>query len=180
MMAWHKDDELSRRLVKIPGIGPIGASLLAMKIPDPHAFRSGRDFSAWMGLTPKNHSTAGKSRLGVITRAGDEALRRTVVVGATAVIKQARQGKGHCSPWLAELLRRKPPKLAAVALANKTARIAWKLMVSGESYNPAHRGATPVAVAREGRVAPLHRGFAPRPSLRSCTKPREAAVATKG
>ena len=68
LMAWHKDNELSRRLVKVPAIGPIGASLLAMKVPDPHAFRSGRDFSAWIGLTPKNHSTAGKARLGVITR----------------------------------------------------------------------------------------------------------------
>jgi len=180
LMAWHKDNELSRRLVKIPGIGPIGASLLAMKVPDPQAFRSGRDFSAWMGLTPKNHSTAGKSRLGVITRAGDEALRRALVVGATSVLKQARQSKGHCSPWLAELLRRKPPKLAAVALANKTGRIVWKLMVSGEHYNPARGGAIAAPVAREGRVAALHRGFAPRPSLRSCSKPREAAVATKG
>jgi transposase len=180
LIVWHKNNELSRRLVKIPGIGPIGASLLAMKIPDPHAFRSGRDFSAWMGLTPKNHSTAGKVRLGVITRAGDEALRRTLVVGATAVIQQIRQGKGHCSAWLAELLRRKPPKLAAVALANKTGRIVWKLMVSGEHYNPARgcRGAAPVA--REGRVAALHGGSALRPSLRSRSNPGEAVVATKG
>ena len=122
--------------MEIPGIGPIGASLLAMKVTDPHAFRSGRDFSAWIGLTPKDHSTAGKTRLGVITRAGDEALRSVLVVGATAVIQQVRRGKGPFSPWLVELIRRKPPKLAAVALANKTARIAWKLMVSGERYNP--------------------------------------------
>jgi transposase len=147
LAAWHKGNELSRRLVKIPGIGPIGASLLAMKVPDPHAFRSGRDFSAWMGLTPKNHSTAGKSRLGAITRAGDEALRKTLIVGATAVLKQARKDKGHCSRWLAELLRRKPPKLAAVALANKTGRIAWKLMVSGEHYNPARGCVIAAAVA---------------------------------
>ena len=91
LMAWHKDSELSRRLVKVPAIGPIGASLLAMKVADPHAFRSGRDFSAWIGLTSKNHSTAGKTRLGVITRAGDEALRRMLVVGATAVIQQVRR-----------------------------------------------------------------------------------------
>ena len=137
MMAWHKDNELSRRLVKVPAICPIGASLLAMKVPDPHAFRSGRDFSAWIGLTPKNHSTAGKARLGVITRAGDEALRSILVVGATAVIQQVRRGRGHASPWLINLLKRRPPKLAAVALANKTARIVWKLMVSGEHYDPA-------------------------------------------
>ena len=110
-----------------------------MKVTDPHAFRSGRDFSAWIGLTPKDHSTAGKKRLGVITRAGDEALRSVLVAGATAVIQQVQKGRGHASPWLVELLKRKPPKLAAVALANKMARVAWKLMVSGERYDPARR-----------------------------------------
>jgi transposase len=148
LMAWHRDNELSRRLVEVPGIGPIGASLLAMKVTDPHAFPSGRDFAAWIGLTPKDHSTAGKTRLGVITRAGDEALRSVLVVGATALIQQVRKGRGHPSPWLVELLKRKPPKLAAVALANKTARIAWKLMVSGERYNRAHDHA---------RIAPIPR-----------------------
>ena len=165
LIAWHKHNELSRRLADIPGIGPIGASLLVMKVTDPHAFRSGRDFSAWIGLTPKDHSTAGKSRLGVITRAGDEGLRSVLVVGATAVTKQARRGRGHSSPWLVELLKRKPPKLAAVALANKTARIAWKLMVSGERYNGARnvgRGWTP-PVDREGRCAALCGGSAQRP-----------------
>jgi transposase len=137
LMAWHRRNELSRRLAEIPSIGPIGASLLVMKTPDPKAFRSGRDFAAWIGLTPKDHSTAGKTRLGVITRAGDEALRSVLVIGATAVIQQARKGRGHPSSWLIALLKRKPPKLAAVALANKTARIAWKLMVSGERYNGA-------------------------------------------
>ena len=119
-----------------------------MKVTDPHAFPSGRDFAAWIGLTPKDHSTAGKTRLGVITRAGDEALRSVLVVGATALIQQVRKGRGHPSPWLVELLKRKPPKLAAVALANKTARIAWKLMVSGERYNRAHDHA---------RIAPIPR-----------------------
>jgi len=138
LMAWHRQNEPSRRLAKIPGIGPIGASLLIMKVAQPKAFRSGRQFAAWIGLTPKDHSTAGKTRLGAITRAGDEALRSVLVVGATAVIQQVRRGKGHPSPWLAELLKRKSPKLAAVALANKRARIAWKLMVSGHHYNPAH------------------------------------------
>jgi transposase len=137
MLAWHKHHEASRRLVEIAGVGPIGASLTAMKVADPHAFRSGRDFSAWLGLTPKDHSTAGKTRLGVITRAGDQALRSVLVAGATSVIQQVRKGRGHPSPWLIELLRRKPPKLAAVALANKNARVIWKLMVSGERYDPA-------------------------------------------
>jgi transposase len=179
LMAWHKGNELSRRLADIPAIGPVGASLLAMKVTDPHAFRSGRDFAAWLGLTPKDHSTAGKTRLGVITRAGDEALRSTLVVGATAVIQQARRGRGHSSPWLLELVRRKPPKLAAVALANKTARIAWKLMVSGEHYNRVRnfgRGEAP-AVDREERCATRHEGSAQRSSLRlRTTRPPEAAM----
>jgi transposase len=136
LMAWHRDNEPSRRLARIPGIGPIGATLLVLKAPDAAAFPSGRHFAAWVGLTPKDHSTAGKTRLGVITRAGDEALRSVLVVGATAVIQQARRGRGAPSPWLLALLRRKEPKEAAVALANKMARIAWKLMVSGEAYDP--------------------------------------------
>jgi transposase len=138
LMAWHRSNPLSRRLAQLPSVGPIGATLLAIKVSDPHAFRSGRDLSAWLGLTPKNHSTAGKQRLGVITRAGDEMLRSVLIVGATALIQQVRRGRGRPSPWLVRLLKRKPPKLAAVALANKTARIAWKLMVSGESYDPTH------------------------------------------
>jgi transposase len=104
-----------------------------MKTPEPELFQSGRQFAAWIGLTPKDHSTAGKLRLGVITRAGDEGLRSVLVAGATAVIQQAQRG-GKASPWLAGLLRRKSPKLAAVALANKTARIAWKMMMTGETY----------------------------------------------
>jgi transposase len=138
LLAWHRASEVSRRLAKIPGVGPIGAAMLAMKAPDPAAFHSGRQFAAWVGLTPKDHSTAGKTRLGVITRAGDEALRWVLVAGAMAVIQQARRGRGAPSPWLAGLLKRKEPKEAAVALANKTARIAWKLMVTGEAYDP-HR-----------------------------------------
>jgi transposase len=135
LMAWHRSNEVSRRLVKIPGVGPIGASLTVMKVQDPKAFRRGRDYAAWLGLTPKDHSTAGKHRLGVITRAGDEELRRMLVLGATAVIRQLRRGTSKASPWLAALIKRKAPKLAAIALANKNARICWKLMVSGQSYD---------------------------------------------
>jgi transposase len=138
LMAWHRANQDSRRLAEVPGIGPIGATLLTMKAPDPNAFRSGRHFAAWIGLTPKDHSTAGKLKLGAITRAGDPALRSVLVVGATAVIRQALSGKGRPSPWLLALLKRKPPKLAAVALANKTARIAWKLMVTGQAYDSRH------------------------------------------
>jgi transposase len=107
---------------------------MAAKIGDANRFRSGRDFAAFLGLTPKDHTTAGRKKLGGITRAGDEMLRVYLVCGATAVIRQLKHGRGHNSPWLKELVARKPEKLAAVALANKTARIAWKLMVSGERY----------------------------------------------
>lgn len=148
LQTWQRQDEMSQRLMEVPGIGPIGAALLVLKVPNPHAFRSGRDFAAWLGLTPKDHSTAGKQRLGGITRAGDAALRQILVVGATAVIQQIRRARGRASPWLAALLRRKPAKLAAVALANKTARIAWKLMVSGERYAHDRAAAWPGAVLR--------------------------------
>jgi transposase len=142
LMAWHRRNECSQRLAEIPGVGPVGAVMLAMKVPDPTVFRSGRHFAAWTGLTPRDHSTAGKQRLGGITRAGDPALRSVLVVGAMAVIRQASKSKGRTSPWLRELLARKPRKLAAVALANKIARIAWTMMMTGERYQ-ATRGGTP-------------------------------------
>lgn len=144
LMAWHRANPDSLRLAKIPGIGLIGATTLVMKAPDPQMFPSGRHFAAWIGLTPKDHSTAGKTRIGKITRAGDEMLRSVLVAGATAVIQQAKKSRGRPSPWLLALLARKSPKLAAVALANKTARIAWKLLTTGEDYNGARM---PVASA---------------------------------
>jgi len=137
LMAWHRQNELSQRLTQIPGVGPIGATMLALKTPDPGGFRSARHFAAWIGLTPKDHSTGGKTRLGTITRAGDETLRSVLVVGATAVIRQVRRRRGLLWPWLQRLLERKPPKLVAVALANKLARVAWKLMTSGQGYDAA-------------------------------------------
>jgi transposase len=147
LLAWHRGNATSRRLAQIPGVGPIVAAALVMKAPDPSLFPSGRHFAAWVGLTPKDHSTAGKTRLGKITRAGDERLRSLLVAGATAVIQQARRGHGRASPWLLTLLKRKAPKHAAVALANKIARIAWKLMVTGESYDGARMpGASAIAV----------------------------------
>ncbi len=138
LLARHRGNELSQRLAQIPGIGTLGATMLALKTPDPHGFKSARHFAAWIGLTPKDHSTAGKSRLGTITKAGDETLRSVLVVGATAVISQMRRGRKRCWPWLERLLERKPPKLVAIALANKLARIAWKLMTSGQGYHPGH------------------------------------------
>jgi transposase len=132
LMAWHRQDQTSQCLATIPGIGPIGGVSFALKVPDAKAFRSGRHFAAWIGITPRENSTAGKHRPGKISREGDEGLRRLLVLGATAVIQQAKPGRA--SPWLLGLLARKPKKLAAVALANKMARIIWAMMVSGETY----------------------------------------------
>jgi transposase len=132
LMAWHKQDQTSQCLATIPGIGPIGSVSFALKVPDAKAFRSGRHFAAWTGITPRENSTAGKHRPGQISREGDESLRRLLVLGATAVIQQAKAGRA--SPWLLGLLARKPKKLAAIALANKMARIVWAMMVSGETY----------------------------------------------
>jgi transposase len=146
LMVWHRGNECSRRMAEVPSVGPIAAVMLAMKVPDPTAFRSGRHFAAWIGLTPRDHSTAGRQRLGAITRAGDPALRSVLVVGAMAVIRQALRNPSKASPWLVDLLKRKPRKLAAVALANKTARIAWKMMMTGERYN-AQRAAVMTATA---------------------------------
>jgi transposase len=136
MLAFHRANEVTRRLMEVPTIGPTGACLFVTKIVDPQAFRSGRRCAAWLGLTPKDHSTAGRQKHGGITRAGDERLRAVLVSGAMACIRHAKNRPSNASPWLIELLKRKPPKVAAVALANKTARIAWKLMTSGERYDP--------------------------------------------
>lgn len=146
LRALHAGNEVARRLTAIPGVGRLIALLLIMKTPDPHLFKSGRDYAAWLGLTPRDHSTAGKARPGRITRAGDPRLRSLLVVGATAVIWQTRRGTAKTpSAWVLALLERKPAKLAAVALANKMARIAWKLMVSGESYGRADSAPAPAA-----------------------------------
>lgn len=155
LKAWHRTNDLSRRLVEVPTIGPIGACQLAIKVANPKAFASGRMFGAWIGLTPKDHSTAGKQKLGGITRAGDESLRATLVAGATAYIQQVTRGRTKPSPWLADLLRRKPPKLAAVALANKIARIVWRLMVSGQRYDPNHVPAKRRATPTDGELAAI-------------------------
>jgi transposase len=129
----HKANPLSRRLAGIPGVGPISALNLALRI-DPTQFRSGRHFAAWLGLVPQERSTGGKQRLGGISRAGDERLRQLLVLGATSVIRHAKPGRPTTSVWLLELLKRRPRKLAAVALANKMARIVWAMMMSGETY----------------------------------------------
>ncbi len=134
LMAQHKANPVSRLLAEIPGIGPIGALTLAVRI-DPTQFQSGRHLAAWIGLTPREHSSGGKQRMGGISRAGDERLRQLLVLGATAIIRYAKPGRA--SAWLLSLLERRPRKLAAVALANKMARIAWAMMTTGEAYRRA-------------------------------------------
>ena len=133
IIAWHRTNDVSRRLATIPGIGPITASAIAAAVPDGSLFRSGRQFAAWLGLTPKAHSSGGKQRQGGISKQGDGYIRKLLVVGATAVMRIARQDNAS-RIWAAKLLKRKSAKLAAVALANKTARIAWVVMTRGETY----------------------------------------------
>jgi transposase len=134
LAAIHKANAVSQLLATIPGIGPIIALTLAIDV-DPTAFKSGRHLAAWLGLTPKEHSTGGKQRMGGISRAGHERLRQLLVTGATTVIKVAsRPGNKLATEWLLKLLQRRPRKLAAVALANKMARTAWAMMMSGEAY----------------------------------------------
>jgi transposase len=129
----HRSNEASKRLESIPGIGLIGATAIAATVPDPKAFRSGRDLAAWIGLVPRQDSTGGKQKLGPISKQGDRYLRRILVVGAHAVLKRARQ-QPEKYPWLTQLLARKPFKVVAVALANKMARIAWALLAKGGTY----------------------------------------------
>ena len=135
ILDWHRHDEVSQRLATVPGIGPITASAIAATVPDASIFRSGRQFAAWLGLTPRPHSSGGKERLCGITKQGDGYLRRLLVVGATAVMRMT--SKDHAQPWLARLLATKPSKIASVALANKTARIPWAIMSRGEVYRSA-------------------------------------------
>jgi transposase len=128
-----RETELGRRLMEVPGVGPLLASAFVATVADPAAFKTGRDLSAWIGLVPKQNSSGGKERLGSITKAGNRYLRQMLVVGAMAVIRYAER-HGTRRPWLVQLMRRRSTKLAAVALANKTARIIWALMTSGERY----------------------------------------------
>ena len=134
IMAWHRSNETSKRLDEVPGIGPALATALVASIATPKAFRSGRDFSAWIGLVPTQNSSGGREKLGGISKQGDRYLRSLFTAGALAVIRYARiHGTTH-RPWLAALLARRPTKVAAIALANKIARIAWAMMMKGERY----------------------------------------------
>ncbi len=135
--AWHRSNEASRRLETIPGIGPITASALAASITDPGVFKNGRELAAWIGLVPRQTSTGGKQRLGRISKQGNQYLRWLLVAGAMSVILHAKRRGTTNQAWLADMIARKPTKVAAVALANKIARVAWVVLMRGETYRPA-------------------------------------------
>lgn len=129
-----KEDPVARRLMTIPGIGPVTAAAIVALAPSPETFRCGRDFSAWLGLTPRQNSSGGKEKLGQITKMGERTLRRLLTIGASAVIKQASLRGAPAGSWLGQMLARKPKMLVTVALANKTARIVWALLARGGIY----------------------------------------------
>ena len=140
LLAWHKQDAASQRLATIPGVGIISATALAATVTDPSLFRSGREFSAFLGLVPRQNSSGGKDRLGRISKMGDGYLRKLLVVGATSVIRRAKTGDLAAAPWIRSLLERKPARVVTVAMANKTARIVWAVLARGEAYRPVAAG----------------------------------------
>lgn len=134
ILVWHRSSEASRRLETIPGVGPITASVIVASIGDGTNFRNARQFAAFLGLVPRQNSTGGKTRLGRITKWGDSYIRRLLVVSSCALIRYAR-GKPASEDWLANVLTRRPGKVAAVAMANKTARIIWAVLITGRVYD---------------------------------------------
>jgi len=135
LMAWHRGNPLSQRLATIPGIGPIIATAIAATVVEPSGFASAREFAAWLGLVPRQHSTGGKARLGGISKRGNRYLRRLLINGASANLLRSKAT--NANPWVIGLRRRRPPLVVAVALANKTARIAWAVMHRHENYRSA-------------------------------------------
>lgn len=136
LVAWHAESEASRRLAAIPGLGVITATAIAATVTDPDQFSSGRQFAAWLGLTPQQHSTGGKTKLGGISKQGDRYLRRLLVVGATAVMRHVKDKPTPMADWIRKLSKKKPFRLVSVALANKLARIAWVVLTRKEAYHP--------------------------------------------
>jgi len=138
LVVLQRTDDVARRLATIPGIGPVGATALAAAVTDPGQFRSGRQFAAWLGLTPLQNSSGGKERLGRITKMGDKDLRKLLVLGATSLVRRAKYKPETVDPRLANLLARKPVRVATVAMTNKMARIVWAIMTRGEVYQTSH------------------------------------------
>ena len=141
LLVWQRGNDAACRLMTIPGIGPVGATALAASITDPHQFRSGRQFAAWLGLTPLQKSSVGKERLGRISKMGDKYLRKLLIVGMTSLVRRARYNPRTVDLRLADLLARKPVRVATVAMANKAARVIWAVMTRGETYRAGHRPA---------------------------------------
>ena len=129
-----KADPVARRLMTIPGIGRIAATAITALVPAPEGFRAGRDFAAWLGLTPLQRSTGGKHKLGAISKMGERTIRRLLILGASAVVRWASRRGAAAGSWLARMLARKPRMLVTTALANKMARIVWALLVKGGTY----------------------------------------------
>jgi len=134
LVALHRADAVSRRLASIPGVGPLTAMAIASTVPDPGMFRSGREFAAWLGLTPKSHSSGGKDKRGRISKRGDRYIRHLLYVGAGNALRFAKARAAAGEAWIRGLQERRPPKVVIIALANKMARIAWALMMRGESF----------------------------------------------
>lgn len=135
LLAWHRTNEVSRRLATIPGIGPITASAIAATVVDAAQFKTGRQFAAWLGLVPQQHSSGGKERLGSISKRGDGYIRRLLIHGARAIVGWRKRSASKVDRWISGLLNRRPVNVATVALANKSARIAWALMSGGTDYD---------------------------------------------
>lgn len=142
LVACHRANETSRRLASIPGVGPITATAIASTVVDPAMFRSGRDFAAWLGLTPKSRSSGGKDKLGRISKRGDRYIRHLLYVGAGNVIRFAKARAATGKAWIDGLQMRRPPKVVIIALANKMARIAWALMTRGDTFRSPTAAAT--------------------------------------
>ena len=134
LMVWHRQNAASQRLETIPGVGIITATAIAASVPDPTVFKSGRQFAAWLGLVPKQNSSGGKDRLGRVSKMGNGYLRRLLVVGATSVTRRAPSTDTRTGAWVRSLMERKPTRLASVAIANKTARTAWAMLIRQENY----------------------------------------------
>jgi transposase len=134
LLAWYRSNEVARRIATVPGVGLLGATAMAATVTDPTRFRSGRQFAAWLGLTPLNNSSGGKERLGRISKMGDQYLRRLLVIGMTSLVRRNRHHPSSADPRINALLARKPLRLATIAMANRTARAIWAIMVRGEVY----------------------------------------------
>jgi transposase len=135
------EDPTARRLMTIPGVGPIASTAITALVPAAEGFPAGRDFAAWLGLTPLQKSTGGKQALGAVSKRVERTIRRLLIIGASAVVQQASRRGAPKGSWLAQMLSRKPEMLVTVALANKMARIIWALLVKGGAYR------TPIAAA---------------------------------